>query len=435
MNRIIKSFGIIVFVGAVVVGATGAFFSATVSSTGNVFTAGSVSLELDGYEHVGTVPEEYFISPAPEGGPSSFSLADLKPLDTGTISGTLTNGANDAYVCARITGFSEESPFRDMLAFRTGTGPGGSFGDIVDEIPVDTWFAPLPPSQQPAAALPLDANQQVPVAIQYCFGQFIQGGGCELVPGLDYNPAQNQALAIDIEYYAVQQRNNEGFTCAGMNEEFEAGGVVVVDGESSDWGFVDETTTSFLSGTGVGEFVSGPGTTPLGSGSAELRVTNGGGVYLGADFFTGQSLHEIDTLTYATYRQSGDAPLAPSLQFNFSSDVTVPYVGWEGRLVYEPYHTDTVVTGSWQTWDTLNDAPAGNWYLTNGTLATNSGCTMASPCTWSQILAAFPDGGVNSSFGGVLFKAGGGWSSDFVGNVDNFVIGINGVETVFDFEN
>ena len=225
-KKLVLSIGMLAFAGAAVVGGTGAFFSSTTSSTGNVFTAGSVTLALDGYTHqylvdgqVTSDPQTtpvYFQSPAPGGSVSSFALNDLKPLDNGIISANLENGANDAFVCARITGFTEESPFRDMLAFRTGTGPGGSFGDIVDAVPLDTWFAPVPPST-PAPALAMNANQGLPISLQYCFGEFQQGGGCEINPLVDYNPAQGQTLTVDVEYYAVQQRNNEDFSCANLN--------------------------------------------------------------------------------------------------------------------------------------------------------------------------------------------------------------------------
>jgi predicted ribosomally synthesized peptide with SipW-like signal peptide len=224
MKRIVMSLGTLVFVAAVVAGGTGAFFSDTETSAGNVFTAGSVTLDLNGYTHQYLVNgdnapdpvDDYFISPAPDGSPASFEFTDLKPLDNGDISAELVNGANDAFVCARITGITEESPFRDMLAFRTGAGPGGSFGDIVDALPLNTWFAPVPPST-PAPALAMDADQTLPVSLEYCFGEFEQGGGCVIDSNVDYNPAQGQTLTVDVEYYAVQQRNNEDFNCAGMN--------------------------------------------------------------------------------------------------------------------------------------------------------------------------------------------------------------------------
>ncbi|USN87796.1 MAG: hypothetical protein H6779_05370 [Candidatus Nomurabacteria bacterium] len=52
MKKIITSLGMIVFVGAVVVGGTGAFFSDTETSTGNVFTAGAIDLKVDSVGHI-----------------------------------------------------------------------------------------------------------------------------------------------------------------------------------------------------------------------------------------------------------------------------------------------------------------------------------------------------------------------------------------------
>ncbi|MES2966749.1 MAG: TasA family protein, partial [Patescibacteria group bacterium] len=47
MKKIITSVGMIVFIGALVAGGTGAFFSDTETSTANVFTAGAIDLKVD----------------------------------------------------------------------------------------------------------------------------------------------------------------------------------------------------------------------------------------------------------------------------------------------------------------------------------------------------------------------------------------------------
>ena len=47
MKRILLSLGVIAVVGIVVAGATGAFYSDTETSTGNIFTAGSIDLKVD----------------------------------------------------------------------------------------------------------------------------------------------------------------------------------------------------------------------------------------------------------------------------------------------------------------------------------------------------------------------------------------------------
>ena len=52
MKKIITSLGMIVFVGAVVAGGTGAFFSDTETSTANIFTAGALDLKVDSVAHI-----------------------------------------------------------------------------------------------------------------------------------------------------------------------------------------------------------------------------------------------------------------------------------------------------------------------------------------------------------------------------------------------
>ena len=51
MKKIILSLAAIVFVGAAVAGATGAFFSDVETSTGNTFTAGALDLKVDDVQH------------------------------------------------------------------------------------------------------------------------------------------------------------------------------------------------------------------------------------------------------------------------------------------------------------------------------------------------------------------------------------------------
>jgi hypothetical protein len=50
-------------------------------------------------------------------------------------------------------------------------------------------------------------------------------------------------------------------------------------------------------------------------------------------------------------------------------------------------------------------------------------------------LSNFPNAEIrDSGYTGLLFKAGGGWTSGFEGNVDMFSIGINNNVTTYDFE-
>lgn len=211
--------------------------------------------------------------------------------------------------------------------------------------------------------------------------------------------------------------------------------VVVTPSDMKGWAFVQETAN------GSGSLVAGPLAAPLGSGSANLIVDALGGELFGAAKHIGVRLADITQMTYRSYRASGDPALAASIQLNIDSDVSDANNTWQGRLVYEPYYTQTVSTGAWQTWNALNDAAGlatGNWWFSNGALSGPSGCTQANPCTWSEVKTAFPNAGIHPTLGAVGFKAGSNWATGFNGNVDQFVIGVktglNTHVTTYDFE-
>ena len=208
----------------------------------------------------------------------------------------------------------------------------------------------------------------------------------------------------------------------------QSGTVVVHPADMQGWGFAQETPN------GSGQMVAGPETPPLGTGSANLIVDNTGGWILGYAHYEGTPLADIDRLEYSTYRTTGSSALAIALQFNIDFDLTDAITVFQGRLVYEPYYTHTVVTGEWQTWNTLDDAGTGNWWFTRP--PGNLTCSIANPCTWSEVLAAFPNAGIHPSpgLGAVLLKAGGGWIGGFDGNTDALTIGISGVTVTYDYE-
>jgi hypothetical protein len=154
--------------------------------------------------------------------------------------------------------------------------------------------------------------------------------------------------------------------------------------------------------------------------------------------YAGTRLDRVTELSYSTYRSTADAGnnLAIALQLNVDYDVTDAAAGYQGRIVYEPYHSygGQVVQGIWQTWNTLT----GKWWGTKSTVTRNgvstaNPCVQATPCTWTQLLTAFPNAGVHATYGAVVLKAGSGWGG-FQGNVDRLVIGIDGTSATFDFE-
>ena len=206
MNRIIKSFGIIVFVGAVVVGATGAFFSDEESSLGNVFAAGSVNLEIDEIQHYYQGDLDATENPAPVGfgiDGNTFSFDDLKPGDWGRLQFDLENTDNQVHLCAMVDENNEsEGPLGDFLRFQFEQGGYGFLSEVAG-----VW----------QSLGIVESGDSTDKNVHYCFGE-IDNDSCVVDTNKDYNPAQGSKLGVDILLYAVQTRNNENFNCNELND-------------------------------------------------------------------------------------------------------------------------------------------------------------------------------------------------------------------------
>lgn len=124
--KLIMSVGMIVFVAALVVGGTGAFFSDTETSTGNTFTAGAIDLTVDSEQHYNgnecvDIDETEGVnyqwqgdSPYPTGpcdgtwtatdlgAQKFFNFNDVKPGDEGENTISLHVDNNDAYACVDV---------------------------------------------------------------------------------------------------------------------------------------------------------------------------------------------------------------------------------------------------------------------------------------------------------------------------------------------
>ena len=182
---------------------------------------------------------------------------------------------------------------------------------------------------------------------------------------------------------------------------------------------------------GTAGFVAGPATAPGGSGSANLRLTSSAQGMILAKPTAPFRFADVTTLGYSTFRASADAGnnLAVALQFVADYDRTDSDDGWQGRLVFEPYRTPaSVPQNTWQSWDAM----AGEWFATGA--PGNTVCPSTNPCTWTQLLTAFPEvGAADRPDSAIILKAGSGWAT-FNGNVDNLTIGVAGDETTYDFE-
>lgn len=208
----------------------------------------------------------------------------------------------------------------------------------------------------------------------------------------------------------------------------DSGEITVRPSDLNGWQFIDEGAAG-----STGQLVVGPDAPPLGGGSASFQLSTAeqgmSFQYLGAET-VGLALADVTQLGYCTYVEAAPGPQAVSLQFNFDDDVTDGDTSWKGRLVFEPYQqngSSTVVANEWQCWDALQ----GEWWAT-GTPA-NGTAPQSNPQSIAAILTAFPDAGFNSNFGGLLVKAGSGWSS-FDGNADAVEIATADWSKTFNFE-
>ena len=205
-------------------------------------------------------------------------------------------------------------------------------------------------------------------------------------------------------------------------------------------GALDGWATS-SSGTAGAAFVTGPGTPPLGQGSAQLSVGSNGdsAAQLRNTAYNGVKLADLTALGYSTYvTQDGSGGQAPYLILNvdWNIDGTV-----DDQLFFEPvYQTGAYagepvppqgapVPGTWQAWNAL----VGGWW------SLNAGTFGPPLTTIAAYAAAHPDAVIRNSAsgaGGLRVVAGfgaGAWNN-FVGSADALTIGVSGTSTTYDFE-
>lgn len=211
----------------------------------------------------------------------------------------------------------------------------------------------------------------------------------------------------------------------------------------SQWFFLNESPSG---GVGIGSFVNGPATPPIGTGSVSLFVNGTGRMNIGTLQFAGTRFRDLRVLRYSTYVDSASHAVnnfaAPSLQLEYDADSTDSNTAFQGRLVYEPYYSGTVTPNIWQTWDTLQ----GKWWASPNTVSpVDNVCPQSNPCTVAQIRSQFPNLIVNQTttgapLGRLLIRMGGPVSNtvnvQFTGNADRLVIrrAWESANTVFNFE-
>ncbi len=176
MKKIITSVGMIVFVGALVVGGTGAFFSDTETSTGNVFTAGAIDLKIDSEQHYNNavcvvdgevstwqlaqgavleVPQypvigsecdgTWSLTDLENGVHKFFNFNDVKPGDEGENTISIHIDSNPSWMCADIAVTSND----DVTCNEPELGDDATCaepdadefdGDLAQNLNIFTWL-------------------------------------------------------------------------------------------------------------------------------------------------------------------------------------------------------------------------------------------------------------------------------------------------------
>jgi hypothetical protein len=238
-----------------------------------------------------------------------------------------------------------------------------------------------------------------------------------------------------------------------------AGAVVVYPGDLQGWVYASRQGTSTLAPTA--QFVNGPGAPPAGSGSFQMRTGYSdtdplSKVYLGTNNHSGVPLANITSFKYYTFTTNRDYPNGqpPMIELITDSGTSAQ----QRRFWFYPWGANgnqNVQLNVWQEWDLMS--ASGRWELV-GTSSTNYFGN------WSWVVGRYPGAKLATPYVGdyldplvnlqlanqtgtslsVKIGAGkaqdsryGAWwqtSSSINGFVDLLVIGIDGVEYVYDFE-
>lgn len=248
---------------------------------------------------------------------------------------------------------------------------------------------------------------------------------------------------------ATKVRPADIITCVAAAAAICAGGahaavVTVTSSNLSGWTLLTtDPANNFGAGTGTAEFVNGPATPPLGTGSAHLATGPGegdGSAQMRNSQWNGTRIDALTSLSYSTYVTSFNGAQVPwlTLYVDLNGDNT-----YDDRLVFEPEYSNgqygngdpnpqpAVALNTWQTWNAL----VGRWYNDNGPFGPGQDTgTLADYLALSGNANARIVDSVNG-WGGIRLATGFASASDnFNTYVDAFTIGTQAGSTTYNFE-
>ncbi|MEJ2594929.1 MAG: hypothetical protein P8100_07330 [bacterium] len=206
--------------------------------------------------------------------------------------------------------------------------------------------------------------------------------------------------------------------------------------DPTKWYFYNDGPENEGIDPGLGTFVSGPGSPPEGTGSAQMSVTGNERYNLANSQFGGTLLSEITSFSFITYNPStgngGSSARSGYMHFNVSFDGTHTF---QYRLIFVPRDNGTVIQDTWQEWDALGDGNTlwrwsgfgafGNQWPDGNTDDLR---------TWNNILSSFPDIQMHTLYPFLAVRVGEPYADGYTENIDAVKFGVNGIDQVFDFE-
>ena len=270
-TKVLLSGAVILAAAALIIGATFAFFSDTETSVDNTFVAGAIDLKIDNTSYVTDSDGVLVASPNTSWSlrdltiEKFFNFTDLKPGDIGEDTISIHVDNNDAWLCAaaRVTEDSDVDYSEPELEDDTTVNqsdPAGTDGELAENINFAFWaddgdnvlevsegeenifvdgpISGLGEAGQIALADsngniwddsgPVPGNSDRYIGKAWCFGDLTpnpvaDGEGNPISRGTGFtcsgasdanNAAQTDKVVGDLQFYAVQSRNNSGFLCS-----------------------------------------------------------------------------------------------------------------------------------------------------------------------------------------------------------------------------
>ncbi|GIW68140.1 MAG: hypothetical protein KatS3mg099_088 [Candidatus Parcubacteria bacterium] len=273
-TRLLLAVASVVFIGGVVAGSTGAFFSDTETSQGNTFAAGEIDLKVANTSYATDDEGNLAASPSTSWGYDDalglfFNFDDVKPGDYGEDTIRLTVNTNPAWMCGYVTVTDnrdatcndpelEDDPSCDLN--------GTLNGELAQNLSV-LWWADdgdnvLEDNEEVITLAHLgDApvGTQLPITLADSTGNIWNTNGGPVAPGVEHaigkgwcfgeitlNPVAQDGLAtegpltrgtgftcdgsninnapqtdevmLNVTFYAEQARHNDAFVCEGAVE-------------------------------------------------------------------------------------------------------------------------------------------------------------------------------------------------------------------------